>query len=714
MDGDTPCENSFHPMCAMRYKFLEPPTQYDVKYANHVCPKHTQEKLDKVSKRRRASDAGASLPSKRVTRRQSALPFSSSRGTSNSLLDSHSPSPSTPDDRQGQPDRRATRLPESMDDEVSGSDTSPRQDDSNPPSSGGQEGSKRRIGRRKRRPRRGSAAPGRQEYYNRTIVKVHSGLSRLKEGQTLGDDDENDFGSSINLGSHASDQEDEVIGRGSIAGQDEHVSETGLRSHSRSASTSAAATDKTSPSASNGSRKDKRRLTLRVGSKDAERNSGNSSDETIDEPIVSGLRGKNADHSKTNSESAGQNAQRSSPLPTQSPRQQSRILPAVLEDRASASQSNKSRILPAVTEGRGSTSQNHQLARKRPDPLVSQRNKRSVVHVRAYDRPPNTPPLGSGAGGYSLSAGPRANPSLYALERSERIAAASVTMPEEQVAMIKETHEMMKAQNDMLKSVQDMIKEIVDSPSRQAQQALSTISNLSALVSNGVNGDSVAAYDSTSASALNAGPSAAKDSNGTNNGIGISGTNGVLALPKCTSDSISSGSTAPSAPKPFSGAVELQLPKSAAASPKLPTTNSLASVRPPLGPSILSGITQATGQSPAHAPAASRSLGSDPRLDGDELEEMKENIIYLIKAVNIPQVLNGMISSSGDHTLPSGSGGSRPVSPTSSTSDSKTLPPQLKTMLADLRRFGALSKDNVHEYLKVLVSSMKDVRSKHV
>ncbi|KAJ2777444.1 hypothetical protein GGI15_004502 [Coemansia interrupta] len=190
-------------------------------------------------------------------------------------------------------------------------------------------------------------------------------------------------------------------------------------------------------------------------------------------------------------------------------------------------------------------------------------------------------------------------------------------MPEEQVAMMKETHEMMKAQSDMLKSVHSMIKDLVNSPSRQAQQALSTIGNLSAAVSNGVNGDSATANGSGSGSVVNA---------------GSSGANGA----------------------------------------------------------------------------------ANPSLDGDELEEMKENMIYLIKAVNIPQVLSGMISTNGDHALSSSSSGSGPISPTSSTSDSKRLPPQLKTMLADLRRFGALSKDNVHEYLKVLVSSMKDVRSKHV
>ncbi|KAJ1840991.1 hypothetical protein LPJ73_006264, partial [Coemansia sp. RSA 2703] len=281
-----------------------------------------------------------------------------------------------------------------------------------------------------------------------------------------------------------------------------------------------------------------------------------------------------------------------------------------------------------------------------------------------------------------------------------------------------ETHEMMKAQNDMLKSVHSMIKDLAVNPSRHAQQALSTISNLSALVSNGVNGDSADASDSVVVA--NPGPSSAKDNNGANTGIGISGTNGVLALPSGTAlpkpapELISNGSAAPSAPKPFSIATELQLPKSAAASPKLPPINAFASGKPQLGPSMLRGVAQTPSQSPARTPVASRPLSADPGLEDGELEEMKDNIIYLIKAVNIPQILSDMISNTADPTMSSNSGGSRPVSPTSSASDSKPLPPQLKAMVANLRPIGALSKDNVHEYLKVLVNSMKDVRSKHV
>ncbi|KAJ2396082.1 hypothetical protein GGI05_001292 [Coemansia sp. RSA 2603] len=679
----------------MRYKFLEPPTTYNVKYTTHVCPEHTREKLENGPKRRRASDVGTSLLVKRATRRQSALPFSSLRGASRSLLDSQSPSPSMPDDHQSQSKRRAVQPSESMDDEAVDSGTSPMQDGSYTPSSGGLDGSRRKNIRKKRRFRHGSSNPERQEYYDRTIVKVHNELGRLKNGQ-IPDDDQNDYGSSINFGSHASDQEDEIIGSGSVA-----AVRNGAKADTRSLSstTSAVAAVNAGTGASSGNKREKRKLTLRLGGIDAERNSGNSSDETIDEPIVSGSRGKNADHGRTNTDSAHQNTLRSSPVSTQSPHQPPRNLPAAPQDQASASQ-------------------NHQSHSEKSNPPALQQNKRSVLRVRAFKEVSKTPPSGPGAGGFPLSAGPRANPPLSALEHSQRIAAASVSMPEEQVKMIKETHEMMKAQNDMLKSVHSMIKDLAVNPSRHAQQALSTISNLSALVSNGVNGDSADASDSVVVA--NPGPSSAKDNNGANTGIGISGTNGVLALPSGTAlpkpapELISNGSAAPSAPKPFSIATELQLPKSAAASPKLPPINAFASGKPQLGPSMLRGVAQTPSQSPARTPVASRPLSADPGLEDGELEEMKDNIIYLIKAVNIPQILSDMISNTADPTMSSNSGGSRPVSPTSSASDSKPLPPQLKAMVANLRPIGALSKDNVHEYLKVLVNSMKDVRSKHV
>ncbi|KAJ1878613.1 hypothetical protein LPJ57_003313 [Coemansia sp. RSA 486] len=366
-----------------------------------------------------------------------------------------------------------------------------------------------------------------------------------------------------------------------------------------------------------------------------------------------------------------------------------------------------------------------------PQPSSATQSKRPFIRVRPFVIGSGTPPSGLIGLNHPLSAGTKFGPPLSALEMSQKVAAAAaMKLPEEQETMIKESHDMLQKQNELLENMHRMLKDMSTSDSKQTQQtqqALSTISSLSALVSNNKSNGTA----SSTSNGLSVGAHGAGDLNST----GVVGPNGgVLALPSSKTTLVSYAPSANPAANPaglvkrlgpvagtapqrqFSAAAELQLPQSSAPSPKL--NNSVLPAQPKslVEASSFGGL--ASRPSEGSAQSTPKSC-SESITETQELDEMKDNIVYLIKAVNMPHILNCMLSPRVGTSPPvsagsasSASSGPKPSGAATPTSEPRVLHPQLKTMLADLRQIGIISKDNVHEHLKVLVNNFKAAKSK--
>ncbi|KAJ2850367.1 hypothetical protein J3B02_003679, partial [Coemansia erecta] len=260
--GDGGCPNTYHPMCAMRYKFLSPPPAYNVKYTRHYCPRHASKKPAVLVKRRRASDATANVEPKRVTRRQSALPPFPSPADRSEMMDVVSPSPlsangfkrpetskETSVSAESVPEQhRVGRQPDELNDEMTDEAGTP-QLKKNGQSTGNLSSSKPRFrsARRVGRPRGRSRAPGRQLFYDQVLNMLES---EMKDSNSVGYDyEDNGEGEIDEEGNemifHDDDyehhmlssngdyvEEEEVVGSGNVVGS----GGAGSGSHARNAS----------------------------------------------------------------------------------------------------------------------------------------------------------------------------------------------------------------------------------------------------------------------------------------------------------------------------------------------------------------------------------------------------------------------------------------------------------------------------------------------
>ncbi|KAJ2879432.1 hypothetical protein FB639_003087, partial [Coemansia asiatica] len=752
--GDGGCPNTYHPMCAMRYKFLSPPPAYNVKYTRHYCPRHASKKPAVLVKRRRASDATANVEPKRVTRRQSALPPFPSPADRSEMMDVVSPSPlsangfkrpetskETSVSAESVPEQhRVGRQPDELNDEMTDEAGTP-QLKKNGQSTGNLSSSKPRFrsARRVGRPRGRSRAPGRQLFYDQVLNMLES---EMKDSNSVGYDyEDNGEGEIDEEGNemifHDDDyehhmlssngdyvEEEEVVGSGNVVGS----GGAGSGSHARNASGSTGTLgqqpvaspleNKTSGSAQG------KRITLKFNNtkpwqhskSNSNSNSNSSISETIDGPIASATSlskqsnvadaaGKRFRDSKVHAsftQNRAQNAKTvSEGLSTSSKGQLS-------EDQSQEQQQQQQK----QDQDKDKRSQEKQQS---PVP----QGKRPLIRVRpfAIGSGSGTPQSGTGGINYPLSAGTKFGPSLFALETSQKAAAAAVVkLSQEQERQIKESHEMLSRQNELLESMNKMLKDLYSGTSKQTQetqQALSKISSLSALVSNSQSNGAAGSLNENGIANKNGTVVALPNSNSTRLAKQLS----LGAAASTTSMEIAG--TVPQ--RHFSTAAELQLPRSSEPSPKLNADARSAQTRgllvemPSFG-GLASRVSEGSALSnakPYLEPNTSESQQKQEQQKQQEMDEMKDNIIYLIKAVNMPQILDDMLSPKAESTSPASASGSKSSAEAATpTSEPKTSYHQLKAMLADLRQIGVISKDNVHEHLKMLANSIKTARNK--
>ncbi|KAJ2557580.1 hypothetical protein EV175_001263, partial [Coemansia sp. RSA 1933] len=291
---------------------------------------------------------------------------------------------------------------------------------------------------------------------------------------------------------------------------------------------------------------------------------------------------------------------------------------------------------------------------------------------------------------------------------------------EEQAMWIKESHNMLQQQTTMMAEIQKMLKEMNAQPTREAKKAMSTISSLSALVS------STNAHASSMLSAANGasgqGTSPKEESSDMEKASGSS--HGTPALPpQDTGSSLQfprpalsisqlynkngGGSVAESPPDvlalPASGtsSVIKQVPTNmTASSTPQQSSNSNGTSSSGVSEKGESSQTPRTETSMAAATAAGLGLsidGSSRKLmeTQAELDELKTNVIYLIKRVNIAQILLGMLTPPRQDN---GSGGG---------TDSEGNGTAFTMLVEDLKQLGTMSKDNLHEYMKAFVRNLE-------
>ncbi|KAJ1896671.1 hypothetical protein LPJ66_003852 [Kickxella alabastrina] len=422
--------------------------------------------------------------------------------------------------------------------------------------------------------------------------------------------------------------------------------------------------------------------------------------------------------------------------------------------------------LPVPTLSR-SASPNQMDMNPNPKKSAAQ-GKRAIIRVRPFVYCANSPRVGPSQSDLPLSAGCRPfPPTSSAVEMLQKVIDGPIRLPEEQVVMIKETHEMLRNQNELLNTVHNILKNMSTNPPQQAQQirqmqlaqqtqqALSAISSLSALVSNNLNttsDDNVPPLSIVNSATVVQGS--------------VNGPAGSGMLPRPPPQTINSAAGAMSdqvhpspthtlpepnqahtgnaldrgavpdfnAPMPPANRVRLLLPKHIAGMPTgnsfltnptspnglaaQPVTRSRVVNSPTPNVSAVNGPTTrrsvsngpATSSSAAKSPATPAATISsvpsatlakqNPTRETDELGEMKDNVIYLIRSVNVPQLLSDILSRA-DTPATAASAGS---------AGGRMLSPQLRVMLAELRRIGVISRDNVDEHLKVIVNSLRAAR----
>ncbi|KAJ2675990.1 hypothetical protein GGI25_003724 [Coemansia spiralis] len=690
------CETTFHPMCAIRYKFVAPPPTFNTKYHQILCPKHasfSSSSSDSL-KRRRATESYDAAPLDRADRRQT-LPF---RGSQSQQPQLQQQRPSFHSDTSAEPIynrpassrggrgasmsasgmtrakytpgvRRAGRLPRSLMDD--GSEMSSNDDAI--ANMQAKRGRGRGRGRGRARARGSGRGPGRP----RRIMPT--------------DDFEDASGhnaSRINSLSSNGDEYDMVIDNG-------HVDAKYISNHSTSDHGAAIPRDRISTPLEN---------LASLADMALNEHSGGRASLAGQRKASFAYNGQSGSYGQSYRGDEGRNPRTSGS-------------PLLRNDDHAPIRRSTTPLLPSLAH---------------PPPQLT---KRPTIRIKPFANPSNTPlnsvrglphhPLSAGSHAYVGSSGIGISPST-----AEPITTASISPRPfgEQETWIKESHIMLQKQNSMLSEIREMLKSLNSQPELEAKKAMSTISSLSALVS-GANSQAPSALAATNGTGYPASkppsPDISKSSESSNlaqlvspkaSGAGAQFPKPALRIDQLynksnTADKLSSATeTLPTLANNAPPLTGLQFPKSSLPiqSPDAISVTdggsessvpSLTSSKPGLMPR-LGLVGDGNGKPETAAPAdgkeQQRKANEDSRKLSEvqaEMDDLKTNAMYLIKRLNMPKILLDMLTS----PRPESNGDS-------AAADGKNQ--AFKSLVADLRQLGTLSKDNLQEYLRVFVRSL--------
>ncbi|KAJ1896705.1 hypothetical protein LPJ66_003831 [Kickxella alabastrina] len=756
--GDKACVNTYHPMCGMRYEFLKVPTVYNIKYTDFLCPRHASSSASAV-KRKRDSEGEDEPAAKIATRRQSALSFIASPNDKNEVAEMEKSA-------SLRPTREATasvsEAPLQTPAEKVGSSSA----------KGGTASSERHLPlRRSSRlsadqsevtmPLRGHGREmARLAYHRRSLDRVKSELGpewsngSSEDGINSGDDDNSGDGGNDDYSSDDSNDKlrfDSVsrsnspeqlgnmdAGKMVIDNQEDTFLESGRIGGVQAAGTSSAPIS-----------------------------ASNSAPAPTPASTVITANGSADNFAGEHRWAVGSCISNSTPADDSTASEDGSLPSVNFAPQANLGASSVPTTLPVPTLSQSASP--NQTDRNADPKKSATQGKRAIIRVRPFVYSANSLRVGPSPSDLPLSAGCRPfPPTSSAVEMLQKVIDGPIRLPEEQAVMIKETHEMLRNQNELLNTVHNMLKNMSTNPPQQAQQirqmqlaqqtqqALSAISSLSALVSNNLNttgDDSVPPSPIVNSVAIMRGSVNGPAGSGmpprpppqTINGAAGAMSDQVHPSPTHTPPEPNQAHTgnvldrgaAPdsNAPMPPANRARLVLPKSVAGMPTAnsfltnptspnglaaqPVTRSRVVNSPTPNASAINGpMTRrsgsngpATSSSAAKSPATpaatissvplATSAKKNPTRETDELDEMKDNVIYLIRSVNVPQLLSDILSRA-DTPATAASAGS---------AGGRMLSPQLRVMLAELRRIGVISKDNVDEHLKVIVNSLRAARS---
>ncbi|KAJ2648386.1 hypothetical protein IWW40_003921 [Coemansia sp. RSA 1250] len=600
---DVACETTFHPMCAIRFKFLAPPTVYNVKYHHFLCPEHSPPAPgdSSIAKKRQHGDIEEEAEqTKRMTRRQS-YPVQVARAKGSN----RSPAP------RGRPPRR----------------------------------------------KRGTGKRGRPPLRNRGITRAERELDIVEN----------------NLHEDSLD-EDEVIsrplnrrGRGRGRGRVRYIESTDDNEETSDLYTNGSMSARTTSSdivVANG------HVNLppimRATSPDAVSGTGHRTVHSLDNLANAALGRPNDnahgsgyhENKRVTLTFGGQSGSRINSIGVASDRYGSPMSPAYLNQHR-----NSLGYIPSESLSTGAYGYSDQ--QRMPPP------KRPTIRIKPFGSNNGSPVLSRGQMPHPSPANNRnyiPSPTFNAgATDNAPFLPATAKLSAEQDKILRESHSMLQKQADMLSTIQEAISELSAHPSRQTQNAMSTINNLSALISgnnaqgNGSNApQSSSAYSSRSVAA----PSATSPP--------------MMQMPKpAMSISQLYRNGAGSTDRFISNEPTYRYPNAEGMYSSKP-----GATQPP------SFATRSAMPSLQQVAEAQSSAGRTGRGIEAEMDELKTNMIYLLKRVDMPQILLDMLTS--------GSGG------TASNSLAFT------SLVSDLKRLGVLSKDNLHEYLRVFVRNLED------
>ncbi|KAJ2451235.1 hypothetical protein EV183_003739 [Coemansia sp. RSA 2336] len=595
------CETTFHPMCAIRFKFLAPPTVYNVKYHHFLCPEHSPPAPDSsgiAKKRRHGSIEEETEQTKRMTRRQS-YPAQVARAKGSN----HSPAP------RGRPPRR----------------------------------------------KRGTGKRGRPPLRNRGITRAERELDIVEDD--LHED---------------SLDEDEVVsrplnrrGRGRGRGRVRYIESTDDNEETSDLYTNGSMSARTTSSdivVANGHV----RLPpiMRTESPSAISGPGHRTAHSLDNLANAALGRPNDrahvggyhENKRVTLTFGGQPGSRVNSIGVANDHYGSPMSPAYLNQ-------HRSSLGYIPTESPSTGVYGYSDQQRMPPP------KRPTIRIKPFGSNNGSPVLSRGQASHAPPANSRnymPSPTFNASAGDNAsFVPATAKLSAEQDKILRESHSMLQKQADMLSTIQEAIGELAANPSRQTQNAMSTINSLSALISgNNAQGNSSNAPPGTSA--YSSRPTAASATSSP-----------MMQMPK----------PAMSVNQLYrNGAGSADRFTSNEPAYRYPNAESMYSSKPGASqpPSFATRSAMPSLQQVAEAQS---SAGRTGRGVEAEMDELKTNIIYLLKQVNMPQILLDMLTPQSDGPA--------------STS------PAFTSLVSDLKRLGMLSKDNLQEYLRVFVRNLE-------
>ncbi|KAJ1963187.1 hypothetical protein GGI12_002202 [Dipsacomyces acuminosporus] len=697
------CETTFHPMCALRYKFLDPPPIYNAKYSRHLCPLHspststststsaaaaaasaaraassaaaTSSTAGLTAKRRRITDAHHSRAAKRPYRRQT-LPAQGPRSRNQKI--------SLAEYEDDMPLILTTRSPATT-------PITPKQEmtASSVPSTA--KSGKRRYRRRgyENDDTRSSPAPSQGlRRAGRLPNSLHDDMSETSS------EDAAAFNAPYRRSKGRRRYQMSADGHNDIAdsvdGDVEAGSNSGAGENARRSIKIEQSNPRTSPHLDTGSRaasrapshpplshpnglqsmKDRRKITLTFNGQ-AGTPATNQPAEASDSMAAAASLQKQEHKKENEPDSTVQNDAPRVQMVSGMPYHQ---MPP--------------HRLPTTNKA---PSQQSQLP------------KRPAIRVRPFAQPgvvdgtvprPSTiyQPISPGVKGFNAES-------------------LTAKLSEEHALMIKGSHDMLARQGEMLEKIHELVSELTSQPTKQAQNAMSTISSLTALISN-TNGAPSAAPPVPSL--LQNGnvfapskqpqkePNAHESSSGNSSTASSSSTIGASAPAK----SLNLPRPALSLNKLYNKGTE-EKPSTSLASALTPRQTASPSQQLPKPPKPLVAATLASDIAMQHVvaeqpsaayPSPNQPHASQAQSAQAELDELKANVLSLIKLVNMPSVLAGVFSAKAGPSTDSSSAGSSGGKRVSS----------IKTLVADLKQLGALSRDNVADYVKTIIRNLED------